>query len=213
MKIAKLFSGIFAALGTVLMLAALMLSLVSMNASPRLVRVPQGAVDQSQALLDAIAKGDFDAAGKTMYGQPELSGEPEAEDAAGQRIWDAFVGSLSCEFRGSCYATDTGLARDAVITALDVSTVTEAVGEYAHALLTQRVETAEDMSELYDEENNFRQDLVDAIVLEAVDQAIRENGQTASFDVTLSLIQRDGQWWVVPDQALLQAISGGLTRR
>ena len=87
------------------------------------------------------------------------------------------------------------------------------MGEYAHALLTQRVETAEDMSELYDEENNFRQDLVDAIVLEAVDQAIRENGQTASFDVTLSLIQRDGQWWVVPDQALLQAISGGLTRR
>ena len=123
------------------------------------------------------------------------------------------MGSLSCEFRGSCYATDTGLARDAVITALDVSTVTEAVGEYAHALLTQRVETAEDMSELYDEEDNFRQDLVDAIVLEAVDQAIRENGQTASFDVTLSLIQRDGQWWVVPDQALLQAISGGLTRR
>ena len=208
MKIAKLFSGIFAALGAVLMLAALVLSLASLNASPRLVRVPQGAVDQSQALLDAIAKGAFDAAGK-----PELSGEPEAEDAAGQKIWDAFVGSLSCEFRGSCYATDTGLARDAVVTALDVSTVTEAVGEYAHALLTQRVETAEDMSELYDEENNFRQDLVDAIVLEAVDQAIRENGQTASFDVTLSLIQRDGQWWVVPDQALLQAISGGLTRR
>ncbi|MGN0976598.1 MAG: hypothetical protein ACI4PH_00955 [Faecousia sp.] len=213
MKIAKLFSGIFTVLGAVLMLAALVLSLVSLKAAPKLVRVPQGAVDQSQALLDAIAKGDFDAAGRTMYGQPELSGEPEAEDAAGQKIWEAFVNSLSCEFRGGCYATDTGLARDAVITALDISSVADAVGEHAYALLTQRVESAEDMSELYDEENNFRQNLVDAVLLEAVDQAIREDGQTAAYEVTLSLIQRDGQWWVVPDQALLQAISGGLTRR
>ena len=213
MKIAKLFSGIFAALGAVLMLLALVLSLSSLNASPKLIQASQEAVDQSQALLDAIARGDFDAAGKTMYGQPELSGAPASEDAAGQKIWEAFVGSLSCAFRGGCYATDTGLARDAVITALDVPSVTDAVGEHAHALLTARVESAEDMSELYDEENNFRQDLVDAVLLEAVDQAIREDGQTTAFEVTLSLIQRDGQWWVVPDQALLQAISGGLTRR
>lgn len=213
MKIAKLFSGIFAALGAVLMLLALVLSLSARNASPKLVQTPQGAEDQSQALLDAIARGDLDAAGKTMYGQPELGGEPNAEDPAGQKIWDAFVGSLSCQLRGGCYATDTGLARDAVITALDIPTVTDAVGAHAHALLTQRVESAEDMSELYDEENNFRQDLVDAVLLEAVDQAIREDAQTVAYEVTLGLIQRDGQWWVVPDQALLQAISGGLTRR
>jgi len=27
-------------------------------------------------------------------------------------------------------------------------------------------------------------------------------------EVTVKLINRDGKWWVVPDQALLQALSG-----
>ena len=45
---------------------------------------------------------------------------------------------------------------------------------------------------------------------QAVVQALAEDGQLVTRDVTLNLICRDGQWWAVPDQALLQAISGGV---
>lgn len=212
MKFAKFFSGIFAVLGTVLMVLALGLSLLSRSAAPRLVRISQGAEAQSQALLEAIEAGDLEAAGRTMYGQPDLGADWESGNGAEDKLWEAFLDSLSCEFRGDCYATDTGIARSAVVTALDVSGAADAVAENAYALLTQRVETAQDMAELYDEDNNFREDLVDAVLLEAVDRAIQD-GQTVTYEVTLNLIQREGQWWVVPDQALLQALSGGLTRR
>lgn len=99
------------------------------------------------------------------------------------------------------------------ITTLDISSVTGALTEHAHALLTARVEGAEEMTELYDEENNFREELVSEVLQEAVVQALAEDAQTVTYDVTLNLIYRDGQWWVVPDQALLDAISGGVARR
>ena len=43
---------------------------------------------------------------------------------------------------------------------------------------------------------------------DAVTQALAEDAQTVTRNVTLSLIYQDGAWWVVPDQALLQTISG-----
>ena len=39
-------------------------------------------------------------------------------------------------------------------------------------------------------------------------QALSEDAQTVTRDVTLGLIYQDGAWWVVPDQALLKIISG-----
>ena len=51
-------------------------------------------------------------------------------------------------------------------------------------------------------------ELVDQALNDAVTQALSEDAQTVTRDVTLGLIYQDGAWWVVPDQALLQIISG-----
>ena len=40
-------------------------------------------------------------------------------------------------------------------------------------------------------------------------QALAE-GKTVTRDVKVKLVSRDGSWWVVPDQALLAVLSGGL---
>ena len=50
--------------------------------------------------------------------------------------------------------------------------------------------------------------MVDQALDGAVTQALSEDAQTVTRDVTLGLIYQDGTWWVVPDQALLQIISG-----
>lgn len=213
MKIAKFFSVIFAVLGAVLMLGTVTLSLLSLNAPVRLAHVSESAVAQSEAFVEAIAGGDYTAAGNLMYGQPDLGVDREPADAAGVMIWDAFLDSICYEWKGGCYATDSGISRDAAITALDITGVTDSLPERAHTLLTQRVEAAEEMSELYDEENNFREELISDVLQEAVKQALGEDAQTVTYDVTFDLIYRDGQWWIVPNQALLQAISGGMTGR
>ena len=210
MKIAKFFAGIFAAAGAVLLVGSIGLCLFSLNAPVRMTQVPEAAVACSEELMTAIADGDFASASERLYGQPELGADRDPADAMGLMVWDAFEKSLSCEFQGACYADETGIYRNASITALDIPSVTENLQTRAHALLTQKVEAATDMAELYDENNDFREDLVTQVLYGALAQAISQDGKTVTRDVTLKLIHRDGQWWVVPDAALLQAITGGV---
>lgn len=210
MKIAKVFAVVSGALGTLLMAGAVVFCLFSLDAPVKMLEYPQEAMDRAGELAQAIETGDFAGAARVMYGQPDLGVDGEPEDEVGKLVWTAFLDSLSCEIQGECYASDAGIACDAVVRSLDISTVMEKLTERTHDLLTQRIEQATDMDELYDEENNFRQELIDQVLREAVEQAIREDGQVVSRDVTMVLVCQDGQWWVVPDRALLQAISGGL---
>ena len=54
------------------------------------------------------------------------------------------------------------------------------------------------------------QDLIDQVMNQAVEEALQQEHKTVSYDVVLDLVLRDGQWWVVPNQALLAALSGGI---
>lgn len=210
MKLARIFAYVSGALGSVLMAGAVVFCLLSLDAPVKMVKYPQEAMDRAEKLLDCIEAGDYAGASEVLYGQPNLGVDREPGDEVGKMVWSAFLDSLSCETKGKCYASDKGLACDAVVTGLDITTVMETLTERTHTLLTQRIEQATDMEELYDEENNFRQELVNQVLHQAVELAIREDGELVSRDVTLELVYQDGQWWVVPDRALLQAISGGL---
>lgn len=213
MKIAKFFSALFLGLGMILMLLTAAVSFWFLDADVKIVDLPQEAAACAENFAAALSRGDLEGAGQLIYGQPSLGAAGEPEDATGTLVWDAYVNSLSFAYTGQCYATDSGIFRDADVTALDVSSVTGRLAERAHTLLTARVEAAEDMTELYDEENNFREDLVDEVLREAVAQALAEDAKTVTGHVTVKLVRDQDQWWVVPDTALLETISGGVARR
>ena len=210
MKIARIFSAVFGVLGAAVMVFSVILCLFSLDAEPKLKELPDGAVACAQELQQAVAKADFEAISQCLYGQPDLGAEGEMTDDAGQALWDAFADSLTLTYEGSCYATNSGIGCNAVVTALDVAAVPQSLSSRAHALMTERVAQAEDMEELYDESNNFRADLVEEVLQQAMAQAL-ENSKTVERNVTLTLVCQDGRWYAVADEAFLQAISGGLT--
>lgn len=210
MKFSKLFAGIFGALALLLAAAALLLVFKSLDASPVLVSPPQGAVERSEGMMEAVCGGDYVAAGGFLLGAPDLGAGRDAADDTGMRIWDAFLQSLRYEFTGECYATDSGVARDVTLEYLDISSVTGGVKERARVLLEQRVAQAEDVEQIYDESGEYRKDFVMEVLEEAVTQALAEDGKTVSRAFTMNLIWQDDQWWILPEQDLLSAISGGI---
>ena len=210
MKIAKLFSAICAIAGAVLMVGTIALSLICLDREAELVEVPAGAATCADALQSAVCEGNYPEISRLLYGQPEFGVDRKPGTEAGIMIWDAFSDSISFSFQGEFYATDSGVARDAVVTAMDISSVTDALDRQAHSLLTARVEAATEMEQLYDENNNFREDLVEDVIREAVVRALAENAREISKTVTVNFVCRDGQWWAVADGALLQVLSGGL---
>lgn len=212
MKISKFFAGLFALLGTAIGVGTVLLCLYSLDREPVLLKAPATASARVDAMLQSVCDDDYAAAASYLYGTPELGAQTEEEDAVGQMIWDAFVDSIGYELAGDCYATDSGVAQDLRMSYLDISSVTDGLQERSRALLEQRISEAEDMEEIYDENNDYRQDFVEAVVIDAAKAALLEDARYVETELTVDLIYSQGQWWILADDALMQAISGGMVQ-
>ncbi len=210
--VSRIFAALFALAGLTLGTMGIRLALTSVQAGPVLVQVPETARERVTAMLDLACAGDFEGAGSLMQGSPSLGAARDPADPAGKVLWDAFVESLSYELVGQLYATDSGVAQDVTITALVPDSVTGGLRGRTQTLLQQRLEEAEDVSQIYDENNNFREDVVLDALLEATRQAVAEDGTTQTVQVTVELIYLEGQWWIVVTEDLLRALSGGILK-
>lgn len=210
MKITKILSAVFGVVGVCAAAAAVYLSLSSRDAGPVLLSPPDEAKSQAEALMDAVCQGDYEGASACLWGNPSLGVDRKAADEVGILIWDAFTDSISYELVGDCYATDSGLAQDVEMTYMDIAAVTAQLRDRSQVLLEQRVERAEDTSEIYDENNDYREEFVMDVLYDAAVQALKEDAQELTVELTLNLSYQNGQWWVVADNELLDAISGGI---
>lgn len=206
MKIARFFAVIFAVLGIVLMLGTAIVCFASTDAKVKLTKTPEGAVLCAERLAGALDAGDLEAAGELLYGSPDLGAEGIPSDAVEAMLWDAYLEGFSCNLEGKLYLKDSEFAWDGTVTSMDLAALTEAIQLRAKELLEEKVKAATDMAELYDAENNFREDLIEQVILTAVQESLAGKPETVTRSFTLKLINRDGQWWAVPDQQLLSAL-------
>lgn len=208
MKVARFFAVIFAVLGVLLLLGSMGWILASRDAPVRVLEVPQGAVQCSEAFASALENGDLTAVAERMYGQPDLGIDGVISDPETALVWEAFLEQMRFSFTGKCYPVDNGFARDASIEVLDIARVTEKLPELTQTLINQKIASAERLEEIYDEAGRFHPELADQILREALQQALSQDPEVICRDVAVKLVNRDGAWWVVPDQMLLQTISG-----
>jgi hypothetical protein len=194
----------------VLLVGSIGLCLVSLNAPARMGEIPREALQAADALEAAVTARDYAALEGCIYGQPDLglSGSVEEDLAAG--VWAQLQDSITFSWKDEAYLEGTAICRDAVVTYVDIAGITDNLPMRAHALLTKRVEEATDMAELYDEGGEFREDLMDQVMAQALQEACREDAKTVAVQTKIQLVYRDGQWWAIPDAALLTALSGGL---
>ncbi len=208
MKIARFFAAIFACIGVVLLLGSMGFFLWNRNAEVRVLQLPQEAVTVSEDFARALNAGDLEAASQLMYGQPDLGVREIPEEPETALLWDAFCNSIQFELSDEWAVEQGNLVRSGSITNLDVSTVVGKFPEKAKSLMDQRIASAQSLTDIYDEQNNFRQELVEQVLRDALQQTLAQDGETVTRDVTLKLVNRDGHWWVVPHQNLLQILTG-----
>lgn len=203
-------SYLFAVLAALAAAAGIYFSISSMDAEPVMVKEPSAARERVVALMDAVCASDYKTVIAQLSGQPDLGLDREAADAVGVLLWNALEDSRSYAIVSDCYATNTGVAWDIRLTCLDLSSVTANLRERSQALLEQRVEGAEDISGIYDENNEYREEFVMDVLYDAAVDALAEDAEQTTYSFTLNLVYANGEWWVTPDAPLLQAISGGI---
>ena len=208
MKIARFFAVIFAIFGVVLMLVTLILCFGSLNASHKVLETPDAAIACADQLVQKIDAGDLTGAAQLMYGQPDLGTEEVPTDAVSALLWEAYREEMTCVPSSKLHLDGNAFVRTVTVTVLDVSSITGSVQARAKVLLEQQVAAATDMAQLYDAENNFRKELVDQVMQQALEQAMQSDSKYLTMEGSFQVIHRDGQWWAVPDQALLNALAG-----
>ena len=180
------------------------------EAIPILLKPAEEAQNRAETLMNAVCDGDYATAGSIILGSPNLGVDREVTDPAGALIWNALAESMSYEFVGECYTTESGLAQSVRVSYLDLGSVTKDLKTRAQTLLETRVQNAEDVSDVYDENNDYREDVVMEVLCDAVEEALQQDAQETSMEFTVNMVYRDGEWWVVSDSTLLKAISGGI---
>lgn len=209
MKAARLFAVMLGIVGLALMLGTVGLCLTSLDAPVKLQEVPQEAVACAEELRQALDEGNLTAAEEKLCGQPSL-GVEEALTEEAAAVWGLFRTGISCELTSDLYVSGSALAVDAVVTVPEIASITDTLQDHALTLMNQRIASATEMSELYDEGNNFRVELIEEVMAQAVETAFKEPPEMLTYETTWLLVFREGQWWAVPDQALMKALSGGL---
>ena len=208
--IKKILSVIFVLIGIVAAVVAVNMGLTNRNADPVLLATPEAASQQVTGLMEAVCSGDFATASTYLQGQPGLGVDREATDEVGILIWEAFCDSMSYELVGECYATEEGLSQNVALTCMDVTSVTAVLKERSQALLEQRVDEAEDLEDVYDENLQYREDFVMDVLYDAAVLALKQDAKTMTTELTLNLSYQNEQWWIAADRELLDAISGGI---
>ena len=211
MKGYRIFAAVFLALGLTLGAFTLWLSLEAPKADPVILELDPAAGETADDFLREISQGELDLAGEKLLGTPNLSGPVENQTDPAWLLWNYYYSNMTCTPQGEPYA-GRGLQQDAVVSAPDLNALTERIGGLAPGILQQRIESAEDVSEIYDETNSYRQELTDWVLLEATRQAIAEPVVKKEQKLSLQLVYDGGQWKVRPDQALLELLSGGLEK-
>ena len=210
--IAKFFGLIFIAAGIVVAGFAVETAKENLDSLPVLLSPVEEAEAQAKALMEAVSKGDYNTAGTLILGNPNLGVDRDPADKVGQMIWDAFVASYQYEMVGESFATDTGISQKVKVSYLDITSVTANLRERSQTLLEERVALAEDVDEIYDENNEYKESFVMDVLEDAVVDALREDAKMTGAEFTINMVYRNGNWMIVSDNALLTAISGEIVK-
>lgn len=210
--IAKLIGLVFILAGVAVAGFAVETAKNNLDSIPVLLAPVEEAEAQAKALMEAVSKGDYNTAGTLILGNPNLGADRDPADAVGVMIWDAFVESYQYEMVGESFATDTGISQKVKVSYLDITSVTANLRERSQTLLEERVALAEDVDEIYDENNEYKESFVMDVLEDAVVDALREDAKMTGAEFTINMVYRDGSWVIVSDSALLSAISGAIVK-
>lgn len=208
MKKRRVLAGLMGALAAVGAVLTLQLGLTAPGKETAVLKMDPRVMEQAQGFLENLSTLDLERASAYILGCPKLNAGQEGEGPE-KLLWERYWQGLSCSAEGAPYAKDGNLAVDVRVSYPDIAAMTQQAGILAEQLLQQRVDQAESVSEVYDGQG-YRQEILDEVLLQAVETAAEQVTQTRERNVVLELTYEAGNWWVVPGNELRDLLSGAL---
>ena len=204
----KMSSIVLSIMGFLSIIAGIIAVFWGLQAEPVILREPEKARQCAEEFLQAVNDGSLAEAADYLPDPSALGEVPEDADPIAGLVWDTYRTQLDAELVSGLYTTADGLCMDMELTALDVDDVVEKIGTLAVERMQERVAAASDMSELYGDDGQYHSELVDNVLQQAALETLMCDLPTITTSITLHLAQSGEVWKVIPDQALIDALTG-----
>ena len=210
MKSNRIFSVLSLLLAVPAAAAALYMGMTADSRPAKLLWSEPGARAAASALVETLSTGDFQKGCDFLYGTTQLIlPEGEGQDASAL-LWNHYCENLTGGLVGEPYLSPRGYCQDAVFYVPDLDGLTRRMKELAPELVTRRIVEARELSDVYDADYSFRQDLISEVLVEAARSAIAQEPERTVCQVQLRLVYEKDRWLIQPDQALLDILAGNM---
>ena len=194
-----------------LLLCLLTLGRIAWPAYQSLRDRPRGDAQETvREFFAALVQRDYQRAYGYLDGVETLGLEREPERESAKAIFAAMREQFAAELYGSCSVSGELAYQQVNCRYLDVEKLDSDARTQAMIYISRYVSTHA-VGDLYNESGNYRPELV----REAWDQAVAEllqqpENYRSSGGVQLELRWHDGAWHIVPNEKLLQLLTGGV---
>ena len=207
----KRISLLFGLLALLLMAGSVLLSFSGRNMPVALLSLSDAAEECTTQFADKLNEGDLEGALTLIAGNVTASLSGEEASVLSEALWQWYLDSITVEFPGECYATDAGICRDAVVQAMAISDVLAILQERATGLLSEAVKAVGE-GNAYNEEGGYREEFVMETLRDGIAGILAEEDLIFHREITLQLVYGNSQWRILPDQALVDILSGGMRK-
>jgi len=145
------------------------------------------------------------------YSDLNLNGRPESDSAA--ELYDCLWDSYTCSPDGELHTLGTSAQQDVTVGYFDVYLAEEKVRGLVQEHYLQYIENAQELTGIFDENN----ELTEAAALEIYGRAVKDiiagaGGYMTEQTVTLEMVYADGRWQVILTDSLAGILLGGVNR-
>ncbi|MBQ7143852.1 MAG: hypothetical protein IJR65_01685 [Oscillospiraceae bacterium] len=166
-----------------------------------------------EAFFDALEARDYPAAYACLSNYGSLGLENAPDDPIAALLWEAEQDNWDFEILPDHEMNGAELMKRVRITALDTAALTAPIGEKVQEKLAAVVENATTNEEVYDEDGNYRTELLETALREAAEEAFADAAaHTVTREITVRLSYADGEWLIAADNQLLSALTSGAVR-
>lgn len=200
---------VLAGLAVVIAAVGIALAFGGRTAEPRLISASGDPATTAETFLNTLCSGDYSAASALCAGGLPSEEIPQDEEAAA--LYECMKASWAWASAGELRREGISACLPVTLTTLDISALTADMNADVNAVLARYVEEADYASDIYDENEHFRDEVVQRAWKEVWDSRLsRASEFTVTADTELTLRYGESGWIVVPDGALLNILAGKL---